>query len=71
MKINRDELQVGRVLYEDDDYLAIEILKHDDRPVSVSKTDRWLCLTFLRRHRFEPEAMTPFVPWQEEGDQAA
>jgi hypothetical protein len=69
MKISKDMLHVGRVLHEDDDFVTMEIGKHDDVRFTLQQDeegeavggDRFLTLLFT--HNVDGN-MEIWKPWQ-------
>jgi hypothetical protein len=43
------DLCVGRVLHEDDDFMTIEVVKNEERPLNIESGDRYLTLLFVRQ----------------------
>lgn len=58
MTVYDDYLRMGRVLFEDDKFITIEIAKDMDSEVHVNAGDRFLSLVFQTN-------AGPWVPWEE------
>lgn len=71
MQLHRDMLFPSRVLHEDDDFLTLEVGKHDDVKFTLRKDesgetvggDRFLTVLFIR---FEDGAGEVWKPWGED-----
>jgi hypothetical protein len=74
MKFSRDMVFPGRVLAEDDDFITMEIAKHDDVSFSLQRDennevvggDRFLTLLFIHAVRGVPKV---WKPWEHGGEE--
>lgn len=59
MQIETKFIKVARVLFEDDDFITLEIAKDDERQLRIEDNDRFYCLVFLntKQRKF-------WVPWK-------
>lgn len=63
MELSKQMLCVGRVLFEDDDFMGLEIIKNEERKLKVETGDRFFTLIFLKR---DPDGSAEvWKPWDE------
>jgi hypothetical protein len=73
VKISPEMLKVGRVLHEDDDFVTLEVGKHDDVTFTLEKDedgetvggDNFLTVLFVHA---EDGAFAVWEPWEDEGE---
>lgn len=63
VNIDPDSIIVGRVLCEDDEYIAIEFGKSDESKFTVQPHDRFYTAVFVNT-----QEQRIWVPWREENE---
>lgn len=62
-RIRRSDLKVARVLFEDDDFVTLEIAKDEHRTLRIEDGDRFFTLVFLKQNP-EDGTATVWTPWE-------
>lgn len=66
MQFNMKHLQIGRVLYEDDDFVTLEIPKDKTRKLKIEDGDKFLSVVFVK-HDTSDNSVVIWTPWEENG----
>lgn len=68
MKVRSKDIYIGRVLYEDDDLMTIEVAKNMERQLHIEEGDRFLTILFAKN--IGDGAMEVWTPWESDEDSA-
>lgn len=61
-KAKSEQILPARVLHEDDDFITIEVGKHDDVSFTLESGDRFLTMVFVR---FVGDRARAWLPWKD------
>lgn len=64
LNIYQSQMQVGRVVTEDEKFMLLEIAKDQTEPVTLQEGDRFFTLVFVRA--IGPQQADIWVPWESE-----
>lgn len=67
MQFHKRHLQIGRVLFEDDGFITLEIPKDQGRQLKLEDGDRFLTCVFMK-HDPTDNSMVIWTPWEKEED---
>lgn len=62
MRARFSQIKVARVLHEDDEFMTLEVIKHNNHELTLKTDDRFLSIAFVRSTG-EGEAEI-WLPWE-------